>query len=227
MVLYLGLESVNPATLEEYNKRQSPEEIADAVRILHEYDILTHGMFVFGAENDDAASLRATVDFAFKNHVDTVQFMVLMPLPGTTYFNEMERQGRLLTREWHLYDGQHVVYQPNKMSPYELQKETFKGMKRFYNLMECVRMLCGLDFLKFLTRFNYDLLAGRWRSAKWRVGARARNWGYRFYGHFLVRRFEAANKDFAERIKALAVKARELSANKRKQPAPGESRIDA
>ena len=216
--LYIGFESVNPATLKEYNKRQSIEEIAESVRILHEHGIMTHGMFVFGAENDDAASLRASLDFALRNRIDTVQFMILTPLPGTSYFRQMEQDGRLLTRDWHLYDGQHVVYQPNKMSPYELQKETFKAMKRFYSLGECAKMVFGFDFLKFAAKFNANILLGRWHSAKRQLSARALKWFYRAYGHFLIRRWEAANKDIGERIKALAEKASALRAEKQSSP---------
>ena len=216
--LYIGFESVNPATLEEYNKHQSPEEIAESVRILHEHGILTHGMFVFGAENDDADSLRSTMNFALKNHIDTVQFMILTPLPGTSYFTQMEQEGRLLTRDWHLYDGQHVVYQPNKMSPYELQKETWKAMKRFYSLGECAKMVFGFDFLKFAAKLNANLLLGRWHSARRQLEARGLKWFYRAYGHFLIRRWEAANKDIGERIKALAEKASALRAQKQSSP---------
>ncbi len=184
-ILYIGFESVNPATLKEYNKHQSVEEIEEAVRLLHEHGIMAHGMFVFGAENDDVHSLRSSLDFALKNHIDTVQFMTLTPLPGTPYFQDMERQGRLLTNEWHLYDGQHVVYQPNKMSPYELQKETFRAMKRFYSVRECVKMLWGREFMKFLLRLNANLLLGRWSSAKRQVNTRLLRWFYRAYGHVL------------------------------------------
>lgn len=207
-LLYIGLESVNPATLKEYNKRQSVEEIAESVRILHEYGFMIHGMFVFGAENDDINSLRATLDFARRNKVDTVQFMILTPLPGTRHFDDLVRQERLLTRDWHLFDGQHVVYQPKQMSAYELQKETFKAIKRFYSLVDCARMVFGIDFLKFAAKLNANILLGRWRSAKVQFENRYLRWLYRTYGHFLLRKWEAANKDIGERVKALAEKAR-------------------
>lgn len=217
-MLYMGFESVNPATLKEYNKRQGVEEIVEAVHILHEHGIMTHGMFVFGAEHDDVTSLRATADFALKHSIDTVQFMILTPLPGTRYFFDMEREERLLTREWHLYDGQHVVYQPSRMSPYELQKETFKAMKRFYSLRECFKMFVSVDSLKFAVRFNTNILRGRWRFARRQLDIRTMRAKYRAYGHVLIRRFEAANKDFGERIKALADKARNIRVPQ--QPSP-------
>ncbi|MEN6355453.1 MAG: radical SAM protein [Armatimonadota bacterium] len=217
-MLYIGFESVNPATLKEYNKRQSVEEIAESIRILHEYGIMTHGMFVFGAENDDAQSLRETLKFALKNNIDTTQFLILTPLPGTPYYDKMVSEDRLLTREWQLYDGQHVVYQPVKMSPYELQKETFKVMKRFYSLRECVKMLCGLETLKFTFKINLSILSGKWDWAKKQIYNRAWKCFYRAYGHKLIRRWEAANKDFGERVKALAERARALRAAKMTSP---------
>ena len=201
-VVYIGFESVNPQTLKEFNKKQSVEDMAEAVRRFHDLGIMVHGMFVFGADSDDIESLRATAEFALKNQIDTVQFLMLTPLPGTPYFDELERQGRLLTKEWHLYDGQHVLYQPAKMSPYELQKETFKAMKRFYSIYECIKMLCGPEVIKFAAKVYWNLLRGRWRSVRWQMHTRMLRWFYRAYGHVLIRRFEAANKDFSDWIKA-------------------------
>lgn len=218
-MLYIGLESVNPATLEEFNKHQTVDEIAEGVRILHEYGIMVHGMFVFGSDQDDVPSLRTTLRFALRNRIDTVQFAVLTPLPGTRFYNDMERQGRLLTRDWQFYDGQHVVYHPKRMSPYELQKETFRALKRFYSLFECAKMLLGPGFLMFSAKFNLNLLRGRWRLARRQANAALLRWFYRAYGHVLIRRWEAANKDFGERIKALADRARTLSA--KRQPSSG------
>lgn len=220
-MLYIGFESVNPATLEEYNKRQSVDEIVDSIHLLHDNGIMTHGMFVFGAENDDTVSLRTTLRFALKHQVDTVQFMILTPLPGTPFFRQMESQDRLLTREWQLYDGQHVVYQPKRMTPYELQKETFRAMKRFYSLYECVKMLVGPQSMLFAARLNLNLLRGRWRSARRQIRSAARRWFYRAYGHFLIRKWEAANRDFGERVQALARKARDIRAVSR--PSQGKA----
>lgn len=219
-ILYIGFESVNPATLKEFNKRQSVEEMAEAVRIIHEHGIMIHGMFVFGAEHDDVAALRASTRFALQAGIDTVQFLMLTPLPGTQYFENMEREGRLLTREWSLYDGQHVVYQPSRMSPYELQKETFRAMKRFYSVYQCAKMVLGPEFVKFVAKLNLSLIMGRWQSARLQVRTAVRRWFYRAYGHVLIKRWEAANKDFQERIKALADKTRSLRAPER--PSPGK-----
>ncbi|MCR4401124.1 MAG: hypothetical protein NUV35_09730, partial [Syntrophomonadaceae bacterium] len=56
--LYLGLESVNPATLESYHKSQTVEDIAEAVRVIHKHKISVHGMFVLGSDEDEVSTLK-------------------------------------------------------------------------------------------------------------------------------------------------------------------------
>ena len=219
-VLYIGFESASPATLAEYHKQQSVEEMVEAVRILHEHGILVHGMFVVGADSDTTRSIRQTVSFAIRNQIDTVQFMALTPLPGTAYYHDLERQDRLLTREWQLFDGHHVVFQPRGMSPYELQIEAFGAMKRFYSLWQCVRMLIGFDSVRFIAKLNVDLLRGKWSRARWEIERRARRWLYSAYGHFLIRRVEAASKEWTQALAKVTRRIQGIRENLK--PPPGK-----
>ncbi len=140
-MVYCGFESVNPATLAAYNKHQDVRDICDSIRAFHAYDIHVHGMFVLGADTDDKTTFRRTVDFALQNEIDTVQFLMLTPCPGTPFYERMEAQGRLLTDDLSLYDGHHCVTQPALMSPYELQMGTVWAMARFYSARRAVWMI--------------------------------------------------------------------------------------
>jgi radical SAM superfamily enzyme YgiQ (UPF0313 family) len=131
--VYCGFESVEPATLAAYNKQQGVQDIRDSVRAFHSHGIRVHGMFVLGADTDDQATFRRTVDFALENEIDTVQFLMLTPCPGTPFFERMAAQDRLLTDDWSLYDGHHCVIQPARMTPYQLQMGTVWAMTRFYS----------------------------------------------------------------------------------------------
>ena len=140
-LVYCGFESVNQATLDAYNKHQDVEEVQDSIRAFHEYDIRVHGMFVLGADTDDVETGQRTVDFALQNEIDTVQFLMLTPVPGTPFYERIVDQGRLLTRDWRLYDGHHCVIQPALMSAYELQMTTIRAMARFYSARRALRTL--------------------------------------------------------------------------------------
>jgi len=89
-------------------------------------------MFVLGADTDDIEKIRRTADFAITNGIDTVQFIILTPLPGTPFFFEMQDSHRLIHMDWSRYDGHHVVFKP-KMNIEMLQIETVQAMKKFYS----------------------------------------------------------------------------------------------
>lgn len=132
-IVYLGLESVNPATLEEYHKEASLDDMSGGLEALARRGIKTHGMFVFGADSDTRESLYQTADFALDHGLNSAQFLVLTPLPGTRQTAQFEAEGRIFTKNWSLYDGHHVVHWPKQMTPYELQEATLQAHKRFYS----------------------------------------------------------------------------------------------
>ena len=89
----LGLESVNQATLDGFEKSQTVGDIEHAIKVLHDYGIRAHGMFVLGADHDTPDAMRETVKFAQKNKIDTVMLNILTPLPGTQQFEELDARG--------------------------------------------------------------------------------------------------------------------------------------
>ncbi len=154
--VYLGLESINPKTLLAYRKHQTLEQIRRAIEIFHHYKIKVHGMFVLGGD-DDVATIRATVRFAKKAKIDTVQFLMLTPLPGTPLYTDLKKQNRLLTENWANYDAHHVVFQPKKISAYILQIETIKAMRYFYSVWQIWKLLLP----GYISKANLHLLALR------------------------------------------------------------------
>jgi anaerobic magnesium-protoporphyrin IX monomethyl ester cyclase len=132
-IVYIGFESINPATLQKYNKQQTVADIEKAILRFHDYGIRIHGMFVVGADTDTVETIRQTASFAYQTRIDSIQFMILTPFPNTPFYDKLESEGRILTRDWSLYDGHHTVFQPALISPEELQLETIKAMKSFYS----------------------------------------------------------------------------------------------
>ena len=53
-----------------------------------------------------------------------VTVAIVTPFPGTGLYHRLSAEGRILTRNWELYDGQHVVFQPQNMSVAQLQSGT-------------------------------------------------------------------------------------------------------
>ncbi len=166
--LLMGLESISPENLRQSRKGfNSPEKYFQVVDRLHEHGIALQGCFVFGLDHDEPDIFLKTAEFAVQAKIDLPRFAVVTPFPNTALYKQLEAQGRLLTKNWELYDAQHVVFRPAKMSVDELQRGVEAAWKHAYSVRSIVRRI-------------------RHSPAPWpvRLGT---NLGYRFYAHNLSR----------------------------------------
>jgi len=174
--VYVGFESVNQSVLDEYNKHQSVADIKRAVAEFHAYDIPLHGMFMFGADHDDPEIFDRTIGFAADSQIDTVQFLILTPLPGSQTFTELEAQGRILTRDWSLYDGHHVVFAPKQMTPLDLQLGAMRANRRFYSIPSVLRSLSSFRFTTAMLRYWGKRIVRAWHQTNAEFMDKLRSW---------------------------------------------------
>ncbi len=137
--LYIGFESVNPRSLESMKKKQTVAEITEAVKVLRRHRIRIHGMFVYGFDDDDWKTIKATVKFAKRAKLTSTQFLILTPLPGSEWYEKISSENRITFRDWALYDAHHVVFQPARFSLFDLQKAQIFSHKKFYSFLELVK----------------------------------------------------------------------------------------
>jgi len=128
-----GFETINEQSLIGVGKKTNKVSgYKSAVAKYHEAGISVLGTFVAGFDNDTKQSLYDTVDLIDEIGVDLPRFSILTPFPGTDMFADYEKQGRIRTLNWDMYDTMHVVFEPKNMTADELQ-ESFTGMwKRTY-----------------------------------------------------------------------------------------------
>lgn len=127
-----GFESINPKALKALAKGQSPDDVMRAVHRLNDNGIMVNGFFMFGTDHDTTDAMAETVAFAKRSGCMLAGFMPLTPFPGTPVFTQLERQGRIFTKDWELYDVQHVVFDPKNMSALELYWKTLACYPAFY-----------------------------------------------------------------------------------------------
>lgn len=166
--LLLGLETLSEAGLKETGKRfNSSIDYRKLIGDLHQLDIAVQGCFVFGLDDDGPDVFEATVQLARDAAIDLPRFAVLTPFPGTPLYHRLEAQGRIITRDWEQYDGQHVVFQPARMTVQELAEGHERAWKATYRWRHIASRL--------------------WRAGNLRPLALSANLGYRFYAHNLHR----------------------------------------
>jgi len=119
--VFVGFESLAESNLTDAGKRSpSPADYARRVEVLHDNGIQVNGSFVLGFDHDREDIFERTVNWVEENRLECSTFHILTPYPGTPLFQQMESEGRLLHRNWDLYDTAHVVFKPRHMSPERL-----------------------------------------------------------------------------------------------------------
>jgi radical SAM superfamily enzyme YgiQ (UPF0313 family) len=141
--LFIGLESISQSSLNTAQKSFNlVADYANAIARIHSHGIAVQAGIVFGFDNDDRAIFRETLDFLEAAGVQNATFNILTPFPGTRLFQRLEKEDRILTRDWSKYNGRaNVVFRPKQMSAEELLAGYRFANKRFYSLRSIGRRL--------------------------------------------------------------------------------------
>jgi len=115
-------ESLSDDNLADARKKTPrTSDYARRVRMLHDVGIQVNGSFVLGFDHDRKDVFARTARWVEENRLECATFHILTPYPGTPLFRQMEAEGRILHRDWSLYDTSHAVFQPKHMTPEELE----------------------------------------------------------------------------------------------------------
>jgi radical SAM superfamily enzyme YgiQ (UPF0313 family) len=101
----LGIESANSRVLEKARKPVRLDKVRAVVLWCNQRGIKTHATITFGLDGETRDSMRETLDFCRSLPVDSIQFSVATPFPGTPYYEHASRSGHLLDASWIDFDG--------------------------------------------------------------------------------------------------------------------------
>ncbi|ACX51486.1 Radical SAM domain protein [Ammonifex degensii KC4] len=145
--LFVGFESLSPEELKRVRKfHNDTRRYVETIKRLHKYGIGVIGSFIVGLDSDDKSVFERIKEFAFRAKLDLLQASILTPLPGTLLYEEMEREGRIVDRDWSKYNGNHVVFRPRLLTVEELQRGFRQLLKETYSWGGILRRLLGIHW---------------------------------------------------------------------------------
>lgn len=178
--VFVGFESLHNDNIVAA-KKKSPrtEDYARRVRILHDHGIQVNGSFVLGFDEDHPDVFARTVEWIEQNRLECATFHILTPYPGTPLFDQMEAEGRILHRNWSLYDTGHVVFRPRHMTPEQLAEGYAWCYKTLFShgsiwrrrprQVRAVLPYLAMSYLyKRSNRFLHHLIRGQLTATVWR-----------------------------------------------------------
>ena len=98
---------------------------------------------MFGFDEHDVQIFEQTDDFVKQIKLKKVHPHMMIPFPGTKSYQKLEQSGRILTKDWSLYDGSHVVHQPKLLSPKNLEDGVYWFWEKHSNFKEKLKYWLG------------------------------------------------------------------------------------
>jgi anaerobic magnesium-protoporphyrin IX monomethyl ester cyclase len=130
----LGIESGVQEIIDSYNKGITLEQALRAAEKLRDFSMYQQWYLMVGSGNkyDEPVYLEKSIEFMKDFPFDLVQISILTPFPGTKLYNQLEKEGRLLHKNWDYYDGLHCVYRPLGMTAEKLEEELNRAYREIY-----------------------------------------------------------------------------------------------
>ncbi|MBI2850960.1 MAG: B12-binding domain-containing radical SAM protein [Chloroflexi bacterium] len=139
--LLMGFESISPANLASVGKKINiVDEYQAVIRKIHSKGIGIHGFFITGLDGDKEDIFERTVRFAQKMKLESAGFAYPMPLPGTEFYDSMDKEGRIITKEWSRYADE-IVFEPKLMSRQMLRRGHKWASQEFFRLPSILKRL--------------------------------------------------------------------------------------
>jgi len=160
----IGFESIAQKSINEAEKNTNTvDNYLKTIEKIHSYGMNVHGFFIFGFENDNVKTFQDTLNFIKKSEMDSADFSILTPFPGTLLYDELQKQDRIVTKDWSRYNYNTVVFRPKNLTESEIKKGMEFIYKDFYSFQEIIRRLKNslqreFNFSKLVVFFVRNIL---------------------------------------------------------------------
>lgn len=166
--LLIGFESITQESQSYINKGVNKvNSYVTLMEKLHDNGILVQGCFAFGGDEEDVSVFDRTVEMVIKAKIDLPRYSILTPFPQTGYYMQLEKEGRITERNWAMYDVQHCVFEPKKMTAEQLMEGTERAWRSTYstgNIMKRLAPFSHSPWLSVPLNLGYKGYADKWHK---------------------------------------------------------------
>ena len=128
----LGVESPFEEELQGYHKGATVQQAREAVALVKKHGIHTWCFFMTGHPSHGEQDFSALLSYAKELDPLIAIFTLVMPVPGTPFYDEMLAQGRIEDLDWSHYDFGHPVMRLDGLSRQQVLDLYERCFRDFY-----------------------------------------------------------------------------------------------
>jgi len=131
---FIGLESLNEPSLSSVHKNQNRvEEYKDLFAQLKRRGILTFTGMMLALDEDTPGYYEKLPENLDEIDPSSILLSISIPIPGTPFHKKVESEGRIIDRDLSHYEGDHLVFLPDGVTPDEVFRAFHRINKHFYS----------------------------------------------------------------------------------------------
>ncbi|MBS3171262.1 radical SAM protein [Candidatus Woesearchaeota archaeon] len=129
----VGIETSDPE-IAKLNKRGLIEENHQEkiIKICKELGIKVSAFYILGYEGDTKETVRNTINYAIKLNTPLARFAISTPYPGTGFYEQLKKEGRILTDDYEKYTQFNLVYRHKNLSQEEVKDLLEEALRKYY-----------------------------------------------------------------------------------------------
>jgi anaerobic magnesium-protoporphyrin IX monomethyl ester cyclase len=162
-----GVESGVQELVNNLKKNLDLSKVKKMVYLTKKLGIKVHLTFTFGLPGENWDTIKKTIKFSHELNPDSIQFSITTPFPGTKYFDILEKENNILTKDWSQYDGAYsCVMRTKNLSEKDLEKALnlandswkFKNLRRNMLKYALMGLRHPLQAMNYIFRAFYSKL---------------------------------------------------------------------
>jgi hypothetical protein len=130
--LVSGFDPLSRGAMAASGGARDVDRFLDAVRRLRDEGLEVYASFAVGHDEHDVSVFDRVLELCAAAGVDTAEFAILTPYPGTPLWDRLWSEDRILTRDWSRYNDANPVFRPARMTPDELRAGYLTLWREFY-----------------------------------------------------------------------------------------------
>ncbi len=183
-VLFIGLETIEQANLDEVHKNYSAESYKKKIGNIHRAGIKIAGFFIYGLDGDTKATSEQMAKYVMDNKIALPMLNVLVPNPGTKIYEKLNREGRVLMKDERdflknnpAYNSSFNIcfYTPRNLTPREVEEGFLDVLRRLSGWYQIIRRSVSKSFsltlfllyMNWLFRKEYYVLKRKQTAARY------------------------------------------------------------
>jgi anaerobic magnesium-protoporphyrin IX monomethyl ester cyclase len=128
--IYVGVESVNQATLDLFKKDVKVEQNKRAIELINAHEMISETSFVMGMPDETREDMQRTVELAKFYDPDMAFFLAITPWPYADLYNDVK--DHIAVKDYRKYNLVEPVIKPKAMTLDEVREQLFRGFREFY-----------------------------------------------------------------------------------------------